>query len=66
MGGATTGRTKITRTDIHKAESLPTLVAELVRRCAEGTAEVKEYSCTALQEVAKKWGDELKIEWTTE
>ena len=53
MGASTTTRaTKITRKDIHKAESLPTLIAELVSRLNTGNAEVKEQAASALQAIA--------------
>ena len=42
MGGSNLRSARITRKDIHKAESLPTLIGELVRRVSEGNAEVKE------------------------
>ena len=48
-----TQRTKITRKDIHKAESLPTLIGEMVKRIKEANDEVKEHAATALQSIAQ-------------
>ena len=50
MGGRRTGR--VTRKDIAKAESLPALIGQLVKRLTDGNAEVKEVSVSALRSIA--------------
>ena len=52
MGGRRTGR--VTRKDIAKAESLPALIEQLVKRAKEGNAEVKEASACALKSIAEQ------------
>lgn len=56
------GGTKVTRKDIHKAESLPALITQLVKRIREGNAEVKEHSAAALRSIAQMDHGEHAIE----
>ena len=44
---------RITRKDIAKAESLPALIDQLVKRTVEGNSEVKEASVAALRNIAQ-------------
>ena len=46
-------RRKITRKDIKGAASLPAMIKKLVKRIHEGDAEIKEYSASALMQIAQ-------------
>ena len=51
MGGH---KGRITAKDIAKAESLPALIQQLVKRISDGNAEVKEHSASALKNIAQQ------------
>ena len=51
--GTQRSKKKITRKDIHAAESVPALIKKLVKRVVDGDAETKEIAAAGLMQIAQ-------------